>query len=204
LRAGFLGLALLAGPLAAQEEPQPALALGEVLEVEVRADLDGDGLADLAYVAASEGSRELRVVTSSRSTTRSGGNAPQVLALDSDPLGDADLSVRGNVLTLGELVGGTTAVASTHQFRWDPALKAMRLIGLDATLYSRTLAHDGQEATWNLLTGDFVTRTLGLNKGAADMAYMKTAEKKRKKASRPVRLEDAPSGSDLIGWPDAK
>jgi hypothetical protein len=111
--------------------------------------------------------------------------------------------VKGNLLLLGELTGGTTAVASTHRFRWDAKLGAMRLIGLDATLYSRTLAHDGMEASWNLLTGDLVTRKLVLNKGKGDAAYARTPVKKSKKPSKPVRLENAPSGDDLLGWPGA-
>lgn len=204
MRTAAAGLALLAAPLAAQDGPQPALAQGETVEVETRGDLNADGAPDLAYIAAKEDSRELRVVTSYRSATDFGENMPQVLALDPYPLGDAELSIRNNVLLLGELTGGTTAVASTHRFRWDPKLGAMRLIGLDATLYSRTLAHDGQEASWNLLTGDLVTRRLKLNKGGGDAAYAKVDEKRSKKRSAPVRLEKSPDGGDLLGWPGAE
>lgn len=204
MRTAAAGLALLAVPLAAQDGPQPALAQDETVEVETRGDLNGDGDPDLAYIAAREESRELRVVTSYRSATDFGENMPQVLALDPYPLADAELSIRNNVLLLGELTGGTTAVASTHRFRWDPKLGAMRLIGLDATLYSRTLAHDGQEASWNLLTGDLVTRQLKLAKGTGDAAYAKVGEKRSKKPSVPVRLENSPSGGDLLGWPGAE
>jgi len=76
----------------------------------------------------------------------------------------------------------------------------MRLIGLDATLCSRTYAHDGQEASWNLLIGTLVNRTLRLNKRQGDAAYANVAEKRSKKPSKPLRLEDAPSGGDLLGW----
>lgn len=201
MRAAALALALLAAPLAAQVGPQPVLISGETLEVEIRADLNGDSLPDLAYVARGEDKRELRVVTSYRSEVEIGENPPQVLALDPYPLGEATLKVAKNVLLLEDLTGGTTAVASTHRFRWDAKLAAMRLIGLDATLYSRTFAHDGQESSWNLMTGDLVTRTLKLNRGPSDAAYSKTSEKRRKKPSKPLRLEDAPSGDDLLGWP---
>lgn len=201
MRAAAFALALLGAPLAAQEAPQPVLAAGETVEVQTRADLNGDTLPDLAYIARSEDKRELRVVTSYRSEVELGENPPQVLALDPYPLGEATLKVTKNVLLLEDLTGGTTAVASTHRFRWDPKLAAMRLIGLDATLYSRTFAHDGQEASWNLLTGNLVTRTLKLNKAPGDTAYAKVGEKRRKKPSKPIRLEDAPSGDDLLGWP---
>ncbi len=200
MRAAALALALIASPIAAQAGPQPALPAGETVEVESRSDLNGDGLPDLAYIARAQDKRELRVVTSYRSETDFSENPAQFLALDPYPLGDATLAVKGNVLMLQELSGGTTAVFSTHHFRWDRKLAAMRLIGLDATLYSRTFAHDGQEASWNLLTGTLVTRTLKLNTGPSVAAYAKVGEKRRKKPSKPLRLEDAPSGDDLLGW----
>lgn len=204
----LLALALLGAPAAAQERPQPFLAEGETLEVELRGDFNADLVPDLAYVAAKEDRRELRVVLGYANETASGELPAQVLPLDSYPLADASLSIagpaRGKVLLLGELTGGTTSVASTHRFRWDAKLGAMRLIGLDATLYSRTFAHDGQEASYNLLTGDLVTRTLKLNAGPGDTAYAKVREKRRKKPSKPLRLEDAPSGDDLLAWPGAQ
>ncbi len=204
MRAAVLALALIASPLVAQNGPQSVLAEGETVEVEARADLNGDGLPDLAYVARSEDMRELRVVTSYRSETDFSENPVQALALDPYPLGDAALAVKDRVLLLSDLTGGTTAVASTHRFRWDAKLGAMRLIGLDATLYSRTYAHDGKEASWNLLTGTLVTRTLKLNNGPGDAAYASVSEKRQKRPSKPLRLEDAPSGDDLLGWPGGK
>lgn len=207
-RPALLALAVLAAPAAAQERPQPDLAEGEALEVELRGDFNADMVPDLAYVAAKEDRRELRVVIGFANETDAGELPAQVLPLDAYPLADAGLSMSGpatgKVLLFSELTGGTTALASTHRFRWDAKLGAMRLIGLDATLYSRTFAHDGQEASWNLLTGDLVTRTLKLNKGRDDRAYTKVREKRRKKPSKPLRLENAPSGDDLLGWPSGR
>jgi len=201
-RPARLALALLATPVVAQAS-FPAIDEAH-LEALVTADLNGDGLEDRAMVIQS-GNRELRVVTSYRSETDFGDNPAQVLALDPYPLGDATLtakdSARGKVLVFEDLTGGTTAVASTHRFRWDGKLGAMRLIGLDATLYSRTYAHDGEEASWNLLTGDLVTRTLRLDK---ERGYDKVGETRAKKPSPPLKLEDSPSGGDLLGWPGAK
>lgn len=203
-----LALGLAAAPLAAQEGPQPALGEGEEIEAEVHADFNGDEIPDLAWVARrGDELRELRVVTSYRSEVEIGENMPQVLALDPYPLGNAALSVkesaRGTVLVFEDLTGGTTAVASTHRFRWDTKLEAMRLIGLDATLYSRTFAHNGLEASWNLVTGDLVTRTLRLRESDGDQAYDAADEKRTKRPAVPTRLEDSPSGEDLV-WPAAE
>lgn len=204
----IITLALTTTPLAAQDGPQPYLNEGETIETELRTDLNADGTPDLAYVAAREDRRELRVATSYVNETGFGENPIQTLALEAYPLGDADLVVKdnpkGKVLVLVELTGGTTAVASTHRFRWDAklgALGAMRLIGLDATLYSRTFAHDGQEASWNLLTGELVTRRLKLQTGRSDPAYSKVGERRSKKPSPPLALDKSPSGDDLLGWP---
>jgi hypothetical protein len=202
-----LALALLvASPLAAQERPpspQPRLAEDENIEAQLTADLNADGYPDLAYIAAKEDGRELRVVTSYRDQLAIGQNMPEVLALDPYPLADGVLTVKGNVLRFEDLTGGTTAVFSIHRFRWDRTLGAMRLIGLDAALYSRTYAHDGQEASWNLLTGDLVTRTLKLNRGTGDRGYDKVGETRTRKLSPPVRLDKSPSGDDLLEWPGA-
>lgn len=204
-RPALLALALVAAPVVAQVGPQPMFDAGEELEVELHADFNGDGHADVAYIVRGDDKRELRVATTFISEVEIGDNPAQVLALDPYPLGDATLTVkdsaRGKVLVFEDLTGGTTAVASTHRFRWDGKIGAMRLIGLDATLYSRTYAHDGEEASWNLLTGDLVTRTLRLDK---ERGYDKVGETKRKKPSPPLKLEDSPSGGDLLGWPGAQ
>lgn len=205
MRAAALALVLSAAPLAAQDAPQPLLAAGETLETSTSADWNGDGAPDLAYIAAAEERRELRVVTSFVSEVEIGMNPAQVLALDPyAPLRPAELATQGKVLVLKDLAGGTSAVSSTHRFRWDAKLDAMRLIGLDATLYSRTYSHDGDEASWNLLTGALITRTLKLSTGMDGRGYDKVGEKRRKKASKPLRLEQSPSGGDLLGWPGAQ
>jgi len=170
--------------------------------VESRSDLNGGDLTDLAYIARGEDKRDLRVVISYVSETDFGETPAQILTLDPDLLGDASLVVKISVLLLRDLTGSISAVASTHRFCWDAKLGAVRLIGLDATLYSRAYAHDGQEASWNLLTGTLVNRTLRLNKGQGDAAYAMVGEKRSKKPSKTLRLEDAPSGGDLLGWFD--
>lgn len=94
MRAAALGIWLIAAPLAAQNGPQAVLTAGETLEVESRADLNGDGITDLDYIARGEGKRELRMVTSFRSAVELGENPAQVLALGPYPLGNATLAVK--------------------------------------------------------------------------------------------------------------
>ena len=202
-RAALLALALLAAPATAQgiSPPQPYLDEGETIEVQLALDLNDDGLKDLAYVAVQENRRRLTVVSFTFDEDWTADLVSQTLALDPYPLGDAVLKLKGNVLLFEELTGGTTAVFSTHRFRWDNKLAAMRLIGLDATLYSRTFAHDGVKASWNLLTGDFTSHTLKLRGGDSDIAYDEVDKKRKKKRSAPVRLEQSPTGDDLLGWP---
>lgn len=206
IRPTLLALLLLATPAAAQEVPLLRLEEGETLETELRADLNADGNPDLAYIAAKEDARALRVILTFVNETDFGELRAQVLALDPYPLADASLKVTGTnqsgkVLVVEELNGGTTAVLSTYRFRLDRQLGAMRLIGLDAMLYSRTFAHDGKKASWNLLTGDLHTHTMKLRNDDSDIAYDEVDKRRRKKRSRPLRLENSPSGDDLLGWP---
>ena len=74
----------------------------------------------------------------------------------------------------------------------------MRLIGLDATLYSRTFAHDGFEASWNLLNGDAQTRELKLNRGGGDAAYQPGPESSFKRRVRAQWLSDAPDPETVL------
>jgi hypothetical protein len=206
VRPVLTALALVAAPVAAQVGPQPTLSDGESIEFETNGDFNADGIFDVAYIIRRDDNeaRELRVVISDVGETHVGEYPAQVLRLDPDALSGAQLTIKGNVLSLKELSRGTSAVASTHRFRWDPRLEAMRLIGLDATLYSRTFAHDGAEASWNLLTGDLTTVTLRLKGSGENATYQRIDERRSKRLSPALRLEDSPSGDDLLGWPGAK
>lgn len=184
----------LAAPAQAQDIELPP---GTELEARVEADLNGDGIADVAYLAGNEDSRALSVLLSERSEVHF-EHRPEVLVLEPASLGPGSLSIEGNVLKFEDLTGGTTAVASTHRFRYDPAIGHMRLIGLDATLYSRTFMHDGFELSWNLLTGDLITRKLRLNEAGGDAAYDPVAERKSKRRSPPIWLSESPYPEELI------
>jgi opacity protein-like surface antigen len=204
VRTGALLAAALASAAFAAQATVYAVTT-DTIETAVTADFNGDGTDDNAWVIRrNEAIRELHVVTSYRTATDFGENPAQVLSLDPDPLGDATLEVKGKVLLLNDLTGGTTAVASTHRFRWDAKLEAMRLIGLDATLYSRTFAHDGRTASWNLLTGVLLTRTMRLRQDGSNAAYDEVNRQRKKKTSPPLRLEQSPGGDDLLGWPGAQ
>ena len=180
---------LAAGPAAALE---PVVGPGETIEARVDGDLDEDGAADLAYIVSTEHWRELRVVL-----TRN-ARPVEALNLDLDPLGPASLTIDGKVLLFGDLTGGTTAVASTRRFRYDALRKRMRLIGLDATLYSRTNTHDGFEASWNLLNGDAVTHELRLVEGAGEDPYDRVRERRFKQRVRPRWLAESPDPETMI------
>jgi hypothetical protein len=199
VKALALVLVLAATPLAAQDETMVA-AGAETIEVALTADLNGDGVDDhAAVIRRGEDQRMLSVVT----TSSAGHNPAQVLILDPVPLVPATLTIKGDVLLLQELTGGTTAVFSTQRFRWDRKLGAMRLIGLDAMLYSRTFAHDANDVSWNLLTGALITRKQRLNRRGGDLAYDKTTTRTSRKRSPPIKLQDAPSGDDFF-WPNQR
>ena len=193
-------VALAAGPAHAQgTEIAPGIELPEGATLEVRADgdLNGDGVEDIAYVAHSEDWRALTVLLSD-------GNAadpryrPEVLPLEPTEFTPAKLALNGNVLSLEDMTGGTTAIVSTRRFRYDARGRQMRLIGLDATRYSRTYAHDGFEMSWNLLNGDARTRVLRLDPEGGGAAYKPAIERRFKRRTRALWLTSSPDQETVL------
>lgn len=200
MRISALVALLTATPALAQEatpEIKAQLAKGEEVESVTGGDLNGDGMADVVLIGRGEETRTVKALL------RLGGKLVSVgaLKLDTYPLGPADVVIAKGVLKVTDLVGGTTAVNSVYRFRLVPGPRPrMRLIGLDATLYSRTYAHDGYEISWNLLTADYITRDMKLNKKGGDAAYDPIIEKKSKKPSKPLFMETSPDPNKLLGW----
>jgi len=191
MRLGLLMSLPLAFVPAATAAFEPELRAGETLEARIDGDLDGDGTPDIAWLAASDDKRVLNVHLSN------GGY--DSLDLQTTPLGPGTLSISKGVLLFQDLTGGTTAIDSTRRYRFDAKALRMRLIGLDATLYSRTQQHDGFEVSWNLLTGAAVVRKLHLNtSGQGDAAFDHVYEHKAVRRSPPVWLSDTPEPEDVL------
>jgi hypothetical protein len=190
---------LVAAPLSAQLPAVPKaldaelankLAKGETLEGRVDGDLNGDGQIDTAFIGRGNDSRTLYVALAVREETFVDHDLIGRGPLDAYPLGPAELAIARGVLTVKDLVGGTSATAATYRLRYEPATKQMRLIGLDTNFYSRTWAHDGRETSWNLLTGDRSTRVLKLE--APGGPYIPGATVKAKLATKPVYIDKLP------------
>jgi hypothetical protein len=181
-------------PRASNDELTAKLAKGETLEGRVDGDLNGDGQIDTAFVGRGDDTRNLYVVLAVREETFVDHDLIGKGPLDAYPLGAAELKIAKGVLTVTDLVGGTSATQGVYRLRYDPAARKMRLIGLDAEFYSRTWQHDGRETSWNLLTGDFTSRRLKLR--APGGPYDPGPVVKTKKPTRPVYLDKLP---DLEG-----
>lgn len=176
---------------------------GAHLETRRNGDINGDGIPDVAFVGGNEDARWLVVKIGYKDELDWGFEPASINKnLDPFPLGAASLSVKKDVLVVGDLTGGTTATMATYRYRWDPKLKRMRLIGLDATTYSRTNSHDMVETSWNLLTGAHEVVRGILNehpKGDDDAAYRMTKPDRTLRKSKPVYMEDTPSPDDPVG-----
>jgi len=194
-RAALLAFSLLASaPAQAQDIELPP---GTELETRIDGDLNGDGVSDIAFVAGNEDSRSLTVLLSAKEEVHVDFIA-ETLELEPTMLGPGSLEIAGNVLNFKDLTGGTTAVGSTRRYRYDGLRQRMRLIGIDATVYSRTFAHDGFEASWNLINGDAVTRELRLNRGSGDAAYEPGRERRFKHRVRPQWLAESPDPETML------
>lgn len=193
-------------PIASPAELQNAMAQDATVEARVDGDLNGDGETDTAFIENGNDSRRLHVLLAYRTETDLGHDPAGSHDLESSALGPAQLSVARGVLVVKDLTGGTSAIEATYRYRWDAAAKKMRLIGLDASSYSRTFQHDTHEISWNLLTGDFVSHSMKLKPEGSkgDEAYFDPVERKRKRPSRPLYLDSTPDPDALISaenWP---
>jgi len=188
MRAAVLALMLTtAAPAGALE---PIVGAGQELETRIDADFDRDGTQDIAYITASDDTRNLYVTLA--------GSESEYLPLEPYPLGPGDLSFAKDVLVFEDLTGGTTAYSTTRRYRYDAEAGRMRLIGFDTTVYSRTYAHDGFELSWNLVTGKLITRELHLNEKGGDAAYDPIIEKTTIRKSGKVWLFDTPDPEELM------
>jgi hypothetical protein len=190
----FAFLLLASAPAQAQDIELPP---GTELEMRADGDLNGDEVNDIAFIAGNEESRSLTVLLSAKEEFHVDFIA-ETLDLDPTSFGPGSLTIAGNVLTFEDLTGGTTVISSTQRFRYDGQRKRMRLIGFDAKLYSRTYAHGGVEASWNLINGDAITRELRLNQGSGDEAYLPGRESRFKRRIDPQFLSDSPNPETVL------
>jgi hypothetical protein len=182
------------------------LELGEEIEARADGDLNGDGDSDTVFVVSSPDERHLYVVLSYRGEVDIGHEPGGDFKLEPYALGSAELSIDKGVLTIKDLTGGTTALSATYRYRAvrTGERQRMRLIGLDATVYSRTYAHDGDEMSWNVATGDTITSQLKVAT-SGDRGYDKLHTRKFRRPVRTIYMEETPGAEDeLVGVTKAK
>jgi hypothetical protein len=201
-----LFLSMLAAPIFAADRiapPSPTaeeLALympdGTTMESRLDADLTGDGMADVVFVAGNDDVRVLKVMVAYSDEFNNGYEPVGEAAMETYPLGSASLSVKKGVLLVEDLTGGTTAIQSLYRYRFDPKARRMRLIGDDVTLYSRTNAHDSTRISTNRLTGaQIVTRSV-----VGEDGYTDQPAQKKTVPTKPLYMEDAPTPEKTLDW----
>ena len=202
-------LSIAALPAFAGERIQPSMMNAEDLvmylpdgaQIETRldADIDGDGLRDLAFVARNDEIRVLKVMIAYATEVDMGYDPAGEMRMGDSPLGDASLSLKKNVLIVEDLDGGTSAIQSLYRFRLDPKARRMRLIGDDVSLYSRTNAHDMTSISTNRLNGVQIVKRSVVG---SDGAYVDQPEQKKTVSTKPLYMEDAPLPAATLGWGD--
>ncbi|MGN6692428.1 MAG: hypothetical protein ACTHJU_15945 [Sphingopyxis sp.] len=185
-------------PPMSDDEIRADLKDGEEIETRVDGDMNGDGDIDTAWIVRGEDRRTLHVSLAVRGEYDAYHAPAGSMELDAYPLGPAEMTVAKGVLLVKDLTGGTTAISATYRFRGERAQPKMRLIGLDATLYSRTYAHDGAEMSWNLLTGDVIATKLTIVGSGENATYDKSAVKRFKRPVKTWYLESTPNAEDSL------
>jgi len=185
-------------PVMSDDEIAATLEDGQEVEARVDGDMNGDGDIDTAWIVRGDDKRFLHVQFAARSEVDLYHEPAGTLELDAYPLGPAEMMVSKGVLVIKDLTGGTTAVSATYRFRGDKTQPKMRLIGLDATLYSRTYAHDGAEMSWNVLTGDVIATRMKLVGSGESANYDKSAVKRFKRPVKACYMEDTPNAEETL------
>jgi hypothetical protein len=185
-------------PVMSDEEIAATLEAGQEIETRVDGDLNGDGDVDTAWVVRGDDSRWLHVQFAARGEFDLYHEPAGSTELDAYPLGPAEMTISKGVLVVKDLTGGTTAISATYRLRGEKTQPKMRLIGLNATLYSRTYAHDGAEMSWNLLTGDVIATKMKLVGSGENASYDKSAVKRFKRPVNVVYLASMPSAEETL------
>ncbi len=198
----ILSQAALAATAPKLQPPRPDSAIlknnsPDNTEIEVRLDGDftGDGLNDVAFIAASEEKRVLIVMAGYVDEFDLGHEPIGQLELETFPLGSASLSFKKGVLIVEDLTGGTTAINALYRYRFDKTKKRMQLIGDDVTQYSRTNQHDSVKISTNRLTGTSISRVSKL-KGDG---YEDQPQVTKKVSTKAIYMEDTPNPCVALG-----
>ena len=185
-------------PVMSNEEITSRLRDGREIETRVDGDLNGDGDIDTAYIVRGEDDRWLHVQFAVRGEFDLYHEPAGSVELDAYPLGPAEMVISKGVLIVKDLTGGTTAMSATYRFRGEKTKPKLRLIGLDATLYSRTWAHDGAEMSWNVLTGDVTATKMKLVGSDENASYDKSTVKRFKRPVKIYYAEDTPNAEETL------
>lgn len=197
-----LSPAALAATSAKLQPPRPDTAIlknnsPDNTEIEVRLDGDftGDGLDDVAFIAASEEKRVLIVMAGYVDEFDVGHEPIGQVELETFPLGTASLSFKKGVLIVEDLTGGTTAINALYRYRFDKTKKRMQLIGDDVTQYSRTNQHDSLKVSTNRLTGTSISQVSKLK----DDGYEDQPQVIKKVSTKAIYMEDTPNPCIALG-----
>lgn len=192
------GAARVPLPRMGPDELATYLPEGAQVETRLDADINGDGLIDVAAVGVADDRRVIRVMLGYTTQTDLGYRPVGEGSLDLSPLAKASLVVRKNVLIVEDLTGGTTAIQSRYRYRFDSKADRMQLIGDDVTLYSRTNQHGSVEVSTNRLTGQQLITKSSLAPKASAAALIPGKPLARTVSRKPIYMEEAPLADETI------
>lgn len=160
-------------------------------------DLNGDGNPDLVLVVVGP-ENEPRVLLAALAGPGGYRNIGEA-NLPTYPLGEAQVKFTDRkVLVVEDLVGGTTATATTMRYRYEAKPEGgdgMRYIGVDVSLYSRTNQHDARNVSQNWLTGE---RVVQVDRLTRDGEYDPQKPKRTKGAPARYFMEDTADPESIL------
>lgn len=172
------------------------------IEARLDADVTGDRIDDVVYVASSAHERAVGVIDGGGPALRIGRRSIGEGTLDLSPQVPVVLDFTDGILTVEDLTGteGTDSVTlSRYQYRHDPGQNRMRLFALVCEQYSPTLSHGSRRMSWNLDSGVQVVehgRVVTLDSG--EDVYVYESGQRSNRHSAAVYMENAPRPTDVI------
>jgi len=169
------------------------------VEARIDADIDRDGVKDVAFVASDTHERILGVISGAGPAGKLGQRVLAEGRLPAQPQALPVLTWAHGELRLDDLTGDDTVTTSTCRYRFDATARRLRLASMQAETYSASLAHAATRVRWDVLKGVQITeegQVVTLDTG--EQVYVYAPEVRSHRATTPLYVEQAPDAVSLL------
>lgn len=163
------------------------------LEARLDADLTGDGLAELVYVAADSSERVLGVIEGGGNPARLGASLLGEAGLAAAQTSSVSLDLDNRQLLVEQFAGEGRVSVSSYRYRYDASARQMQLVALSVEQYSDVAGQGTTRISWDLGSGEYVVvRSEPVTFDNGQEAYVYGPESRTFRPSAPISLSGTP------------